>query len=128
MSVINADNIIILFKLNPLSFVVFAKSILSYRHNRRNLDFRSGTVRYYQYLVLKVVALVRLRVFFLLLIQKKETKENATPLSLNPSVLAPHLDGCGTRAFSAQTVLAAFHLPLKPKARHRGFKIKTSYL
>jgi hypothetical protein len=52
-----------------------------------------------------------------LLVQKKVTKVNDTPLPLYPSVLAPHLGGCGTRAFSTQTVLAAFHLPLKPKAR-----------
>jgi hypothetical protein len=44
--------------------------------------------------------------FFLLLSQKKETKEKATPLPLYPSFLAPHLGGCGTRAFSTQTVLA----------------------
>jgi hypothetical protein len=50
-----------------------------------------------------------------LLSQKKETKEKATLLPLYPSVLAPHLGGCGTRF--AQIVLAAFHLPLKPKAR-----------
>jgi hypothetical protein len=65
--------------------------------------------------------------FFLLRSQKKETKEKATPLPLYTSVLAPHMGGCGTRAFSAQTVLAAFHLPLKPKARHRGLKVKTHY-
>jgi hypothetical protein len=52
-----------------------------------------------------------------LLAKKKVTQENGTPLPLYPSVLAPHLGGCGTRAFSTQTVLAAFHLPLKPKAR-----------
>jgi len=57
--------------------------------------------------------------------QKKETKEKATPPPLHPSVLVPHLGGCGTRACSTQTVLAAFHLPLKPKARQRGFKVKS---
>jgi hypothetical protein len=57
-----------------------------------------------------------LATLFLLLSQKKEGKEKATPLPLHPSVLAPHMGGCGTRAFSAQTVLAAYHLPLKPKA------------
>jgi hypothetical protein len=57
--------------------------------------------------------------------QKKETKKKATPLPLFPSVLAPHLGGCGTRAFSTQTVLAATHLPLKPKARQGGVKVKT---
>jgi hypothetical protein len=30
------------------------------------------------------------------------------------------ISGCGTRAFSTQTVLAASHLPLKPKARQGG--------
>jgi hypothetical protein len=47
----------------------------------------------------------------------KVTKVNDTPLPLFPSFLVPHLGGCGTRAFSTQTVLAAFHLLLKPKAR-----------
>jgi hypothetical protein len=51
-------------------------------------------------------------------LKKKVTKENSTLLPLYPSVLAPHLGGCGTRF--AQTVLAAFQLPLKPKARQRG--------
>jgi len=65
----------------------------------------------------KQVAFARQASFFLLLSQKKETKEKATPLPLHPSVLAPQMGGCGTRAFSAQTVLAAIHPPLKPKAR-----------
>jgi hypothetical protein len=60
-----------------------------------------------------------------LLSQKKETKENATPLPLYPSVLAPHLGGCGTRAFSTQTVLAAFHLLAQAEGAARGFKVKT---
>jgi hypothetical protein len=52
-------------------------------------------------------------------VQKKVIKENHTPLPLFPAVLAPHLGvGCGTRF--AQTVLAAYHLPLKPKARQGG--------
>jgi len=51
-------------------------------------------------------------------VQKEVIKENHTPLPLYPSILAPHLSvGCGTRAFSTQTILAAYHLPLKPKAR-----------
>ncbi|HSI25699.1 MAG TPA: hypothetical protein VK952_08745 [Methylotenera sp.] len=75
---------------------------------------------------MKSVALARLASFFLLLSQKKETKEKATPLPPSPSVLAPHLGGCGTRAFSTQTALAAFHLPLKPKALQGDFKVKTS--
>lgn len=92
MSVINADNIIILFKLNPLSFVVFAKSILSDSHNRRNLDFRfwySSPVS--SNLVLKIVALARLASLFLLLSQKKETKEypqGASPTSLSAKALS----------------------------------------
>jgi hypothetical protein len=50
-----------------------------------------------------------------LFVQKKVIKENHTPLPLHPSVLAPHLSvGCGTHF--VQTVLAAYHLPLKPKA------------
>jgi hypothetical protein len=52
--------------------------------------------------------------------QEKVSKKKATPLPLHPSVLAPHLGGCGTRF--AQTVLAAFHLPLKPKALQRGMR------
>jgi hypothetical protein len=59
-----------------------------------------------------------------LFVQKKVIKENHTPLPLYPSVLAPHLSGgCGTRAFSTQTVLAAYHLPLKPKARQGDSKL-----
>jgi hypothetical protein len=50
-----------------------------------------------------------------LFVQKKVIKENHTPLPLYPSVLAPQMGGCGTRF--AQTVLAAFHLPLNPQAR-----------
>jgi hypothetical protein len=65
------------------------------------------------------------RVSFFCLAKKKETKEKATPCRLFPSVLAPHLGGCGTRAFSTQTVLAASHLPLKPKARQGEFKVKS---
>jgi hypothetical protein len=39
-------------------------------------------------------------------LKKKVTKENSTPLPLNPSVLAPHLRGdCGTHASGIQTVL-----------------------
>jgi hypothetical protein len=56
--------------------------------------------------------------------EKKVTQENGTPLPLHPSVLAQRWGGCGTRAFSAQTVLAAYHLSLKPKA-WQG-EIKTS--
>jgi hypothetical protein len=55
--------------------------------------------------------------------QKKKPKKRLPRYRLFPSVLAPHLGGCGTRF--AQTVLAAFHLPLKPKARQRGLKVKT---
>jgi hypothetical protein len=58
--------------------------------------------------------------YFLLFVQKKVIKENSTPLPLHPSVLAPHMGGCGTRF--AQTVLAACHLPLKPKARQGELK------
>jgi hypothetical protein len=51
-----------------------------------------------------------------LFVQKKVIKENHPPLPLFPSVLAPHLGvGCGTHF--VQTVLAACHLPLKPKAQ-----------
>jgi hypothetical protein len=58
---------------------------------------------------------------FLLFVQKKVIKENHTPLPLHPSVLAPHLGGdCGTHF--VQTVLAAYHLPLKPKARQGAGK------
>ena len=68
-----------------------------------------------------MVAFARHASFFLLLSQKKETKEKATPLPLFPSVLAPHLRGdCGTRAFSTQTVLAAFHLLAQAEGAARG--------
>jgi hypothetical protein len=56
-------------------------------------------------------------------VQKKVIKENHTPLPLLPSLLAPHMGGCGTHY--VQIVLAAYHLPLKPKARQRGMKVKT---
>jgi hypothetical protein len=52
--------------------------------------------------------------------QKKETKEKATPLPLHPSVLAPHLGGCGTRY--AQTVLAAFHLLAQAEGAAQGIE------
>jgi hypothetical protein len=52
--------------------------------------------------------------------QKKETKEKATPLPLYPSFLAPHLGGCGTRAFSTQTVLAAIHLLAQAEGAAKG--------
>jgi hypothetical protein len=52
----------------------------------------------------------------LLLAQKKVTKEKSTPYRLFPALIQK-VGRCGTRAFSAQTVLAAFHLPLNPKAR-----------
>jgi hypothetical protein len=63
------------------------------------------------------------RVSFFCVAKRKKPKKRLPRCRLFPSVLAPHLDGCGTRF--AQTVLAAFHLPLKPKARQRGFKVKT---
>ena len=43
--------------------------------------------------------------YFLLLSQKKVTKEKATPYRLFP-VMIQKAGRCGTRAFSAQTVLA----------------------
>jgi tellurite resistance protein len=41
---------------------------------------------------------------------------------LFPSVLAPHLGGCGTRAFSTQTVLAAFHLLAQAEGATKGIE------
>jgi hypothetical protein len=35
------------------------------------------------------------------------------------------MGGCGTRAFCAQTVLAAFHLLAQAEGAARGFKVKT---
>ena len=61
---------------------------------------------------------------FLLFVQKKVIKENHTPLPLLPSILAPHLGGCGTRllkSFRLKQSSPLFHLPLKPKAR-QGMK------
>jgi len=72
-----------------------------------------------------MVALARLASYFPLLVQRKVTKANDTPCRLFPSVLAPHLGGCGTRAFSAQTVLAAFHLLAQAEGAARGLKVKT---
>jgi hypothetical protein len=57
------------------------------------------------------------RVSFFCVAKRKKPKKRLPRCRLFPSVLAPHLGGCGTRAFSTQTVLAAYHLPLKPKAR-----------
>jgi hypothetical protein len=74
-----------------------------------------------------LVGLARLASFFLLLSQKKETKEKATPLPLYPSVLAPHLGGCGTRAFSTQTVLAAYPSAAQAEGAARGLKVKPHY-
>ena len=71
------------------------------------------------------VALARLASFFLLFSQKKETKEKATPLPLHPSVLAPHLGGCRTRAFSTQTVLAACPSATQDEGAARVFKVKS---
>ena len=55
-----------------------------------------------------IVALARYASYFPLLVQRKVTKANDTPCRFFPSVLAPHMGGCGTRAFSTQTVLAAY--------------------
>jgi hypothetical protein len=55
-------------------------------------------------------------------VQKKVIKENHTPLPLHPSVLAPHMGGCGTRF--AQTVLAAFHLLAQAEGATKGMKVK----
>jgi phosphoglycerate dehydrogenase-like enzyme len=55
-----------------------------------------------------------------LFVQKKETKEKHAPLPRHPSVLAPHLGGCGTRAFSTQTVLAATHLLAQAEGAAKG--------
>jgi hypothetical protein len=52
-----------------------------------------------------------------LLSQKKETKEKATPLPLIFFGLSAASGRLRNSRFSAQTVLAAFHLPLNPKAR-----------
>jgi hypothetical protein len=62
-----------------------------------------------------------------LLVQRKVTKANDTQLPLYPSILAQHLGGCGTRAFSTQTVLAAFHLLAQAEGAARGLKFKTHY-
>jgi hypothetical protein len=54
-----------------------------------------------------IVAFARLASFFLLLSQKKETKEKATPYRLVPA-LHSKVERCGTRPINcwAQTVLA----------------------
>jgi hypothetical protein len=43
---------------------------------------------------------------------------------LFPSVLVPHLGGCGTRAFSAQTVLAACPSAAQAEGTAKGIKVK----
>jgi hypothetical protein len=55
-----------------------------------------------------------------LFVQKKVIKENHTPLPRHPSVLAPHMGGCGTRIFNPQTVLAAFHLLAQAEGAAKG--------
>jgi hypothetical protein len=65
-----------------------------------------------------------LRVSFFCLAKRKKPKKKLPRYRLFPSVLAPHLGGCGTRIFNPQTVLAAFHLPLKPKAQQGDLKAK----
>jgi hypothetical protein len=92
---------------------------LSRMNNQLQLIYSAGTTL----AVVKTFPFRLSATLFLLLSQKKQRKEKTTPLPLHPSDLAPHLDGgCGTRAFSTQTVLAAYHLPLKPKTRQRGNK------
>jgi hypothetical protein len=62
-----------------------------------------------------------------LLSQKKETKEKATPLPLFPSVLAPHLGGCGTRLLKSFRLRQSSPLSicwLNPKARQGDLKSK----
>jgi hypothetical protein len=57
--------------------------------------------------------------------QKKETKEKATPLPLHPSVLVPHLGGCGTRLLKSRRLKQSSPLSicwLKPKARQGDLK------
>jgi hypothetical protein len=41
---------------------------------------------------------------------------------LFPSVLAPHLGGCGTRAFSTQTVLAAYPSAAQAEGATQGIE------
>jgi hypothetical protein len=55
-----------------------------------------------------------------LFVQKKVIKENHTPLPLYPSLLAPHLGGCGTRF--AQTVLAAYPSAAQAEGAARGIE------
>jgi hypothetical protein len=60
---------------------------------------------------LRTMSLSRdMRVSFFCLAKRKKPKKKLPRCRLFPSVLAPHLGGCGTRASSTQTVLAAFHL------------------
>jgi hypothetical protein len=73
--------------------------------------------------VVKFLSLSRdVRVSFFCVAKRKKPKKTLPRCRLFPSVLAPHLGGCGTRAYSPQTVLAAYHLPLKPKARQGEFE------
>ena len=67
-----------------------------------------------------IVAFARLARYFFLRSQEKVSKKKATPLPLHPSVLAQRWYGCGTRAFSAQTVLAACHLLAQAEGAARG--------
>jgi hypothetical protein len=55
-----------------------------------------------------------------LLVQNKVSKQKTPCCRLFPSVLAPQLGGCGTRAFSTQTVLAAFHLLAQAEGAAKG--------
>jgi hypothetical protein len=59
---------------------------------------------------------------FLLFVQKKAIKENHTPLpliSFDLSASSGRLRNSPANYIQAKTFLAAFHLPLKPKARQK---------
>ena len=65
-----------------------------------------------------------MRVSFFCLAKRKKPKKRLPRCRLFPSVLAPHLGGCGTRAFSTQTVLAAYPSAAQAEGAARGLKSK----
>ena len=63
-----------------------------------------------------------MRVSFFCLAKRKKPKKRLPRCRFLPSVLAPHLGGCGTRAFSTQTVLAAYPSAAQAEGAARGVK------
>jgi hypothetical protein len=62
------------------------------------------------------------RASFFCVAKRKKPKKKLPRCRFFPSFLAPHLGGCETRAFSTQTVLAAFHLLAQAEGAAKGIE------